>query len=93
MTRYTPFRPPTPWGTGLLVSLFSTVVVATAAIVFASQLARVSVVLAVVLNVIVGVGVVLTVWHWRTRPTWRWVVYGICAGIPVGWVAALAGAS
>ena len=60
---------------------------------FAAELARANVVLSIILSLVTGVGVILVVWAWRAVPTWRWIVFGVCAGIPLGWLGALSGIS
>lgn len=81
-----------PWFTGLLVTGFTAVIVATAVIAFGTQLARINAVLAVFLELVVVAGVAPTAWRFRRTPVWRWVVYGMGVGVLVGWIAALAGA-
>ncbi|MFZ2177504.1 MAG: DUF2537 domain-containing protein [Rhodococcus sp. (in: high G+C Gram-positive bacteria)] len=83
----------TPWFTGILVAAFAAALVGVAVIAFGSQLARINVALAVVLEIVVATGVAPTAWRLRIMPVWRWVVYGGAAGVLGGWVALLAGAA
>lgn len=80
----------TPWFTGVAVSIFAAMLSIAAVGAFSQGLAHVNVFLAVAVNVIAVAGLAPTVWRWRAVPIWRWVVYGAVAGIPLGWVAAIA---
>lgn len=67
--------------------------VAVALMAFGSQLARINLVLAVVLELVVVAGVAPSVWRLRRTPVWRWLVYGAAAGVVAGWTALLVGAA
>ncbi|WP_009478029.1 DUF2537 domain-containing protein [Rhodococcus sp. JVH1] len=92
---HSPYPQPTgtPWFTGLLVAGFAAVVVAVAIMAFGSQLARIHLALAVVLELVVVAGVAPSVWRLRRTPVWRWLVYGAAAGVVAGWTALLVGAA
>ncbi len=70
---------------------FAAVVVAVAIMAFGSQLARIHLTLAVVLELVVVAGVAPSVWRLRRTPVWRWLVYGAAAGVVAGWTALLVG--
>lgn len=70
---------------------FAAVVVAVAIMAFGSQLARIHLALAVVLELVVVAGVAPSVWRLRRTPVWRWLVYGAAAGVVAGWTALLVG--
>jgi hypothetical protein len=73
------------------VAGFAAVVVAVAIMAFGSQLARIHLALAVVLELVVVAGVAPSVWRLRRTPVWRWLVYGAAAGVVAGWTALLVG--
>ncbi|AOW93368.1 hypothetical protein BFN03_13845 [Rhodococcus sp. WMMA185] len=83
----------TPWFTGLVVAGFSAALVFVAVVAFGSQLARINVVLAVVLEVVAVVGFAPSAWRLRRVPIWRWLVYGAAAGVLGGWFVMLVGAA
>ncbi|MUL64402.1 hypothetical protein BOO86_08010 [Mycobacterium sp. CBMA 234] len=80
----------TPWGTGVTVSVFVAALTAVAIVVLTLGLLRVHPLLAVALNVVAVGGLAPTVWSWRSRPVWRWFVWGSGAGVALGWLATLA---
>lgn len=82
---------PTPWATGLLVSAFSATVTLVAIVAFGTTLGHIHPLLAVGFNLVAVGGAAPTVWRWRTLPVWRWVVYGVVAGVVSGWTALLLG--
>ena len=80
----------TPWGTGLTVAAFVAAVTAGAIVVLSLGLTRVHPLLAVGLNLVAVGGLAPTVWGWRSRPVWRWFVFGSAVGVAAGWLALLA---
>lgn len=80
---------PTPWATGLLVGTFAAAVTLVGVVAFGSALATIHPLLAVGFNLVVVGGGAPTVWRWRHVPVWRWVVYGVAAGVLSGWFALL----
>ena len=80
----------TPWGTGLTVSAFVAAVTAGAIVVLSVGLTRVNPLLAVGLNLVAVGGLAPTVWGWRARPVWRWVVLGAGVGVVIGWLTLIA---
>ncbi|QCQ89906.1 DUF2537 domain-containing protein [Rhodococcus sp. SGAir0479] len=83
---------PTPWATGLLVGAFAAVFTLVAVVAFGSALAAIHPLLAVGFNLVVVGGAAPTVWRWRRVPVWRWVVYGVGAGVISGWLVLFSGA-
>ncbi|MBB4688020.1 DUF2537 domain-containing protein [Amycolatopsis jiangsuensis] len=82
---------PTPWFTGLTVSLFSAIVVVVAMLALAGTLAReTSGWLAVVAALVVTGGIVPSLWLGRRVPILRWAVYGVGGGLVVAWAGVLA---
>jgi hypothetical protein len=79
----------TPWGTGLTVSGFAAAVVLFAVIALSEALGSASRWLAVAANVIIALGLAPSLWLARKVPVWRWVVYGVIAGIGLAWLALL----
>ncbi|MCJ0904946.1 DUF2537 domain-containing protein [Rhodococcus sp. ARC_M6] len=80
----------TPWATGVAVSIFAAMLSTVAVAAFSEGLADINAVLAIVVNIVAVGGLAPTVWRWRAVPVWRWVVYGAVAGIPLGWITAIA---
>lgn len=80
---------PTPWATGLTVSAFIAVIALLAVVALSIGLAETSVVLAVVANVLVVGGLAPSVWLARRVPVWRWVSYGVTAGVALAWLGLL----
>lgn len=80
----------TPWFTGIAVSVFAAMLSTSPLAAFFIALGDVNVLLAVVVNLIAVGGLAPTVWRWRAIPVWRWVVFGAAAGVPLGWIAAIA---
>lgn len=74
---------PTPWLPGLAISLVSAVIVAVAVLTLATTLTATSKLLAVGATLVVGGGLLPSVWLARRTPVWRWVAYGVAAGIGV----------
>ncbi|MCP2169246.1 DUF2537 domain-containing protein [Goodfellowiella coeruleoviolacea] len=80
---------PTPWGTGLTVSAFVAVIVVLTIVALSVGLAETSVLLALVANVLVVGGIAPSVWLARRVPVWRWVSYGVTAGVALAWLGLL----
>ncbi|WP_033295801.1 DUF2537 domain-containing protein [Amycolatopsis jejuensis] len=84
-------REPTPWATGLTVSVFAAVLVIVAMLALAGTLAReTSGWLALVASVVVTGGVAPSLWLGRRVLILRWAVYGAAAGLVLAWVGVLA---
>jgi hypothetical protein len=79
---------PTPWATGLVLTVFSALVVGVAVWVLAAGLADRPVV-AVLVNLLVAGGLAPAIWLSRGLPVLRWMGAGAAAGIVIGWIAAL----
>lgn len=82
---------PTPWATGLAVSALVAVLAAVAVLALSTGLAGVSRWLAVLGNLLVAAGLTPSLWLARSMPAWRWVAFGVAAGVPLAWVALLLG--
>lgn len=82
---------PTPWATGLAVSALVAVLAAVAVLALSTGLAGISRWLAVLSNLLVAAGLAPSVWFARSLPVWRWVAFGVAAGVPLAWVALLLG--
>lgn len=81
---------PTPWGTGLTVTVFTAAVVAVTVVSLSLGLNETSGWLAVLANALVVGGISPSVWLGRKVPVWRWVSYGVVVGVVAAWVALLA---
>ncbi len=84
-----PQRPPepTPWLTGLAVAAASLVIVLVTVVTLASTLAETNALLALAANVVVTAGLLPSLWLIHRQPVWRWVAYGLAAGIGLAWLA------
>lgn len=82
---------PTPWLTGLTVSVFAAAVVVVAMLALATTLAReTSVWLALIAVLVVTGGVAPSLWLGRKVPILRWAVYGAGGGLALAWIGVLA---
>ncbi len=84
-----PERPaePTPWLTGLTVSGTSLVMVLVTVVTLAATMAETNALLAVAANAVVTAGLLPSLWLIHRQPVWRWVAYGLAAGIGLAWLA------
>jgi hypothetical protein len=81
---------PTPWLTGLTVSVFIAAVVVVAMLALASTLAReTSSWVALGASVVVTAGITPSLWLIRRTPILRWAAYGAAGGVLVAWVGVL----
>lgn len=80
---------PTPWGTGLTVTVFTAAVVTFTVVTLSLGLGETSGWLALIANVLVVGGIAPSVWLARGVPVWRWVAYGVIAGVLAAWFALL----
>ncbi|WP_433267887.1 DUF2537 domain-containing protein [Actinosynnema sp. CS-041913] len=80
-----PPREPTPWGTGLTVSVFTAAVVTFMIVTLSLGLGETSRWLALLANVLVVGGIAPSVWLARKVLVWRWVAYGVVAGVLLAW--------
>jgi hypothetical protein len=78
---------PTPWLTGLTVSLASLVLTVVTVVTLAATLAETYGLLALGSNVVVTAGLLPSLWLIHRQPIWRWVAYGVAAGIGIAWLA------
>jgi hypothetical protein len=81
-------REPTPWGTGLVLTGFSALVVGVAIWVLCAGLAD-RPVIAVLVNVLVAAGLAPAMWLCRGLPVLRWIAAGALLGVIGGWIAAI----
>ncbi|PSL54028.1 uncharacterized protein DUF2537 [Saccharothrix carnea] len=79
----------TPWGTGLTVSFIVAAVVTFTVYRLSVGLGETSQWLAVLANVLVVGGITPSVWLARKVPVWRWVAYGVVAGVLAAWLSLL----
>ncbi|WP_309111823.1 DUF2537 domain-containing protein [Saccharothrix sp.] len=77
----------TPWGTGLTVSVFTAAVVTFMVVTLSLGLGETSPWLALLANVLVVGGIAPSVWLARKVLVWRWVAYGVVAGVLLAWFA------
>lgn len=79
---------PAPWLTGLTVSVFTGVLVLFAVLTLSGTLAETSPWLGLGAHVVVTIGLLPSVWLVRRIPIWRWVAFGVAAGIALAWLLA-----
>lgn len=82
-------REPTPWATGLTVSAMSAAMVLVALVALAQGLAEVGAWVPAATLLLVTVGLAPSVWLARLTPVWRWLGYGVAAGVALSWVVLL----
>jgi hypothetical protein len=80
---------PTPWATGLAVSVFFAAVTAVALFILVDGLGQASWWLGALGLVVVTAGVSPSLWVARSAPVWRWISYGAATGIALCWLAVL----
>jgi Protein of unknown function (DUF2537) len=80
---------PTPWATGLTVSVAAAAIVVIALLSLSQGLAPKGTGFVVLANLLVAAGLAPSTWLGRATPTWRWVAYGTAVGIPLTWIALL----
>ena len=85
----TPPGEPTPWATGLTVSAAAAVIVGIALLSLSQALASNGHGIVVLANLLVAAGLTPSLWLTRHTPIWRWISYGIAAGIAGTWLALL----
>ncbi|HEV7906725.1 MAG TPA: DUF2537 domain-containing protein [Pseudonocardiaceae bacterium] len=78
---------PTPWGTGLTVSAFTAAVATFTVVSLSLALGETSRWLALIANILVVGGLAPSVWLARRVLIWRWVAYGVVAGVLMAWFA------
>jgi hypothetical protein len=83
---------PTPWATGLTASTIIAAIVGVIDTILSDAL-RVSFGWVwIPANVLIGLGLAPSLWLLRRMPFWRWIAYGVTAGLAVAWFALLVAA-
>lgn len=82
-------REPTPWATGLTVSAVSAAMVLVVLVAFAQSLAEIGAWVPAATLLLVTAGLAPSVWLARLTPVWRWLGYGVAAGVVLTWVVLL----
>ncbi|GAB3870099.1 DUF2537 domain-containing protein [Kibdelosporangium lantanae] len=77
---------PTPWGTGITVSVMVALVTVAAVLTLAVTLSETGWVLALGANIVVTAGLAPSVWLARRVVVWRWVALGVASGLALGWI-------
>jgi hypothetical protein len=94
-TGLSPRRPddaePTPWATGLGVSVFTAVVVAVGDVALSRAFAEAFGLLWVPANILVGLGLAPSLHLLRLTRFWRWPALGAAAGLAAAWIVLLLG--
>jgi hypothetical protein len=84
-----PPREPTPWATGLTVTVVVAGMITVAVTTLSFALAQASLWLAVIANVVIIGGLSPSVWLARDVPVWRWVALGVTTGLGLAWFVLL----
>jgi Protein of unknown function (DUF2537) len=82
-------REPTPWSTGLTLAAITAILVLVIVVALSLALGGASRWLALAANLVIGIGLAPSVWLGRRALVWRWVAYGVVAGIITAWIALL----
>ncbi|MBO0841396.1 MAG: DUF2537 domain-containing protein, partial [Sciscionella sp.] len=77
---------PTPWATGLTITVFTAVLVVIAVLALATALSQTSPWLSMIANLVVTVGLAPSVVLAKRVPVWRWVAYGVIVGLALAWL-------
>lgn len=80
---------PTPWATGLTISAVAATIAVVTLVALAEALAETSRWLSALAAVLVAAGLAPSIWLFRAVPVWRWVAFGVAAGIGCGWLVLL----
>lgn len=81
---------PVPWATGLPIALAAAIVMVVALVALSEGLATVGIGVAVVGNLVIAGGLAPSLWLLKGVRTWRWIGFGVVAGILAAWVGMLA---
>lgn len=84
-----PATEPTPWATGLTVTGVCAILVLLVVVTLSLALGEASRWLALIANLVIALGLAPSVWLARRAPVWRWVAFGVVAGIVIAWIALL----
>ena len=84
-----PAREPTPWATGLTVTVIIAVLVGALDLILTHALAKSFGWLSVPANVLIGIGMAPSIWLMHRTPFWRWIGYGVALGLLVAWLGLL----
>lgn len=80
---------PTPWTTGLTVTLVTGLLMMLVVVTLSLALGAANHWLPLIANVVIAVGLAPSVWLARHALVWRWVAFGVVGGIVAAWVALL----
>lgn len=85
------WQEPTPWATGITVSVLCCLLVLVGMVTLYTALAEASQWLALLADIVLTAGLVPSVLLVRRMPVWRWVAYGVTAGLALSWLGWLIG--
>jgi Protein of unknown function (DUF2537) len=83
---------PTPWVTGLTASAIIAVIVGVIDAILSNALAVSFGWVWIPANALIGLGLAPSIWLLRRMPFWRWIAYGVTAGLATAWFALLVAA-
>jgi hypothetical protein len=78
-----------PWATGLTISFVTAVLMMIVVITLSLALGAANRWLPLIANVVIALGLAPSVWLARRALVWRWVAFGVVAGIVIAWIALL----
>jgi hypothetical protein len=78
---------PTPWGTGVTVSVMVGLVAMAIVLLVSAALRGAYGWWWIPANLLLGVGLAPSLWLLRKMLFWRWIAYGVAGGFVVAWVA------
>ncbi|WP_156994169.1 DUF2537 domain-containing protein [Pseudonocardia acaciae] len=76
---------PTPWATGLTASAIIAVLIATIDMILSRALQISFGWVWIPANVLIGAGLAPSILLLRRMPFWRWIAYGVAAGLVAAW--------
>lgn len=77
---------PTPWATGLTASAIIAVVIGGIDRILSVALEASFGWVWIPANVLIGIGLAPSIWLLRWMPFWRWIAYGVAAGLITAWL-------
>ncbi|MEO9327090.1 DUF2537 domain-containing protein [Gordonia aurantiaca] len=81
---------PTPWGLGIIVAVFCALFGAFVLVGIHELIGNIQRFLGIAAVLIVAGGLGWTLWEFRYRPVWRWIVWGLLVGFLAGVASSVA---
>ncbi|MBO0848549.1 MAG: DUF2537 domain-containing protein [Pseudonocardia sp.] len=77
---------PTPWATGLTAAAIIAVVIGVIDAILSTALEVSFGWVWIPANLVIGIGLAPSIWLLRRMPFWRWIAYGVAAGLITAWL-------